>query len=219
VQRAARRSPPIRNPWKASRSTNPLRQRRRRKHSVSYFEAPALQFSCRCCRRTYGHVSIPCSRAHSLRSLMAKRSIRRLLWWRLSLSLALLLTGSLFVASAGRPWLFGVQREPRWAFAIGSGRLKLWWAQQAAFSLNDSWTSSWYRGLDGQTIRWDVSISPGTVRVVAIPLWPVVVAFAGVTAYSWLPTRRSAGPACSACGYDRAGLDDNHVCPECGSHV
>ena len=126
-----------------------------------------------------------------------------------------------WIASAGRPWLCGVQHEPRWATAIGSGRVKVWWARAGAFSPEDGWIASWYRGLDGAPIRWGCSASFGAVRVVAIPLWLPALLSLLATATAWRADakclRRAREGACPACGYDRAGLAAGAVCPECGS--
>lgn len=84
----------------------------------------------------------------------------------------------LLVQSQSNPWLIGVQHEPHWSWAVGSGRLKVWFAEPGTFSRKDSWTNSWYRGLDGQPIRWDVTLSRGStggVIVIALPLWTFAV--------------------------------------------
>lgn len=83
-------------------------------------------------------------------------------------------TIAVLVSSRSNPWLVGVQNEPHWAWAVGSGRLKLWLAEPGAFSREDPWTSSWYRGLDGQPLRWDFTLhrgSTGGIIVLALPLW------------------------------------------------
>lgn len=122
-----------------------------------------------------------------------------------------------WVASLGQPWCLGIQREPRWACAVGSGRVKLWWAKDGAFMTGDTWTSSWYRGLDGSAVRWGVDASFGVVRVVAIPLWPFfTVAASGAFV---LPRIGKKSGSCSSCGYDRNGLHDPVPCPECGMGV
>jgi hypothetical protein len=82
----------------------------------------------------------------------------------------------LLLLSGSTPWLIGVQNEPKWSWAVGSGRLKVWLAEPGWFSENDRWTSSWYRGLDGQPIRWDFTLhrgSTGGVLVIAVPLWAI----------------------------------------------
>jgi hypothetical protein len=112
-------------------------------------------------------------------------------------SLALLLSVgalALLLQSRSNPWLIGVQNEPHWSWAVGSGRLKLWLAEPGAFSSNQTWTSSWYRGLDGKPIRWGFTAhrgSTGGVIVIAVPLW----AFAGVGGFCgvfllWLGRKR-----------------------------
>ena len=78
-----------------------------------------------------------------------------------------------FLASISTPWLIGIQNEPHWSWAIGSGRLKVWVAEPGFFAPDETWTASWYRGLDGQPIRWDFTMhrgSTGGVVVIAIPL-------------------------------------------------
>ena len=98
----------------------------------------------------------------------------------LLLSLAIV-SSILFVASISNPWLTGVQCEPYYSWAIGSGRLKIWIAELGPYSSKISaellWTSSWYRGLDGQPIRWDFTFSNGStggIVVIAIPLWTII---------------------------------------------
>ncbi len=105
------------------------------------------------------------------------RRVRMLLWSFGTFSL-LLATAAivLLVQSRSTPWLIGVQNEPHWSWAVGSGRLKIWLAEPEVFSSNDSWTSSWYRGLDGQPIRWGFTVhrgSTGGVIVIAVPLWVI----------------------------------------------
>ena len=130
---------------------------------------------------------------------------------------------TLMILSRGDPWRFGQQHEPYWSWAIGSGRLKLWIAEPGVFTPTDSWTSSWYRGLDGSPIRWDFTMhrgSTGGVVVMAIPFWSValggITLGVGVFGYPTLRrTRRRRRGRCLKCGYDLAGTVDE-VCPECG---
>jgi hypothetical protein len=87
----------------------------------------------------------------------------------------------LLLLSRSDPWLIGAQYEPRWSWAIGSGRLKIWVAEPGVPQKSSRWTSSWYRGLDGRPIRWDLTLSRGTtgsVIVIAVPLWLVAAVFA-----------------------------------------
>ena len=84
----------------------------------------------------------------------------------------------LLLLSESTPWLIGVQNEPQWSWAVGSGRLKVWVAEPGWFSEKDRWTSSWYRGLDDQPIRWDFTLhrgSTGGVFVIAVPFWAIAV--------------------------------------------
>jgi hypothetical protein len=88
----------------------------------------------------------------------------------------------LFLMSRSTPWLVGRQHEPRWAWAVGSGRVKLWIAEPGVFPPDETWTASWYHGLDGQSIRWDFTlplIPPAGIFVAAFPLW-AVAAFLGI---------------------------------------
>src|SRR5690242_744871 len=80
----------------------------------------------------------------------------------------------LWVASMGYPWLFRLVREPRWALGIGSGRVKIFFAQPGAFAANEDWLPMFYGGLDGSAIRWGIDVRAEAVRVVALPLWPLV---------------------------------------------
>ncbi|MFO0918593.1 MAG: hypothetical protein U0872_09795 [Planctomycetaceae bacterium] len=92
----------------------------------------------------------------------------------IALCLLAIAASTLFLLSRSTPWLIGRANEPRWAWAIGSGRVKLWVAEPGAFQPQDTWTASWYHGLDGQPTRWDLTLpelSPGGVFVVALPLW------------------------------------------------
>ena len=81
-----------------------------------------------------------------------------------------------FLASISNPWLIGIQNEPHWSCAIGSGRLKVWVAELGFDKTFETWTASWYRGLDGRPIRWDFTFSRGStggIVVIAIPLWAI----------------------------------------------
>ena len=83
---------------------------------------------------------------------------------------------AVLLASISKPWLIGIQNEPHWSLAIGSGRLKAWVAEPGFFAPHETWAASWYRGLDGQPIRWDFTLHRGTtggVVVIAIPLWAI----------------------------------------------
>lgn len=81
---------------------------------------------------------------------------------------------ALLLLSRSNPWLVGVKNEPHWSWAIGSGRLKTWFAEPGVPQEYEWWTNSWYRGLDGQPIIWGFTLhrgSTGGVIVLAIPLW------------------------------------------------
>ncbi len=115
--------------------------------------------------------------------LTRKSSVTDLQWrsremlYRYLEALSSLMVGSavvLLLQSQSNPWLLGVQHEPYCSWAVGSGRLKVWLAEPGVFSRTDVWPNSWYRGLDGQPIRWDVTLSRGStggVIVIALPLW------------------------------------------------
>ena len=53
------------------------------------------------------------------------------------------------------------------------------------------------------------------------PLWPFMMPIAGTTVIAWrldtLARRRARLNLCPKCDYDRTGLADGAVCPECGS--
>ena len=51
----------------------------------------------------------------------------------------------------------------------------------------------------------------------AVPLWPTWVAIALATGLMlWLDRHGFGRGLCHGCGYDRAGLSEETVCPECG---
>ncbi|MHC4976270.1 MAG: hypothetical protein ACYTF7_06655 [Planctomycetota bacterium] len=78
----------------------------------------------------------------------------------------------LLVVSRGDPWFAGHNHEPNWAWAVGSGRLKIWVAGPD-YAL-DWWPNMYYRGLDGSPLRWDLQFVNNTTRGVyacAIPFW------------------------------------------------
>ena len=64
----------------------------------------------------------------------------------------------------------------------------------------------------------DVHSKPASVL---IPLWMLVLASLTMTMIAWVldarVRRRSRAGCCITCGYDRAGLAPDAVCPECGA--
>ncbi len=97
----------------------------------------------------------------------------------------------LLLQSRSDPWLVGVQNEPHWSWAVGSGRLKVLIAEPGVPQPYNQWTNSWYRGLDGRPLRWDLTLSRGStggIIVIAIPLWIVSSVFGLLGSYFlWLP--------------------------------
>ena len=120
--------------------------------------------------------------SHHWRPVVARHSNRdfhRLLFpTGIAFCLLAIAACTLFLLSRSTPHLTGRQHEPDWAWAVGSGRVKVWIAEPGAFAPHDTWTASWYRGLDGQPLRWDFTLpplSPGGVFVFAIPLWVIAI--------------------------------------------
>lgn len=68
----------------------------------------------------------------------------------------------------------------------------------------------WLARLDVRSNPWDVQV----------PIWSLVLPAALATAVAWrsdaIARRRFRAGACASCGYDRRGLADDAVCPECG---
>jgi hypothetical protein len=58
-------------------------------------------------------------------------------------------------------------------------------------------------------------------RFVAVPLWLVSGPLLLMTAIAWrldtLARRRAHAGSCPKCGYDRTGIGDDVICPECGT--
>jgi hypothetical protein len=54
---------------------------------------------------------------------------------------------------------------------------------------------------------------------IALPLWPFVAAAAIFAAIHWRRALRHPPGSCPACGYSRAGLAADAVCPECGANA
>ena len=78
--------------------------------------------------------------------------------------------------------------------------------------------SGYYSG----AYRWWYEIHWGPIyRKVHFPLWLPGMVAALLGAYAWekdaLATRRARIGFCPKCNYDRAGLGDGVVCPECGA--
>jgi hypothetical protein len=67
--------------------------------------------------------------------------------------------------------------------------------------------------------RWMPWSSNGTWREAVIPLWPLTVGCAATVCWLWLPraARRGRAGRCPTCAYDRCGLPEDAVCPECGA--
>ena len=59
------------------------------------------------------------------------------------------------------------------------------------------------------------------IRYVSVPLWLPALLSLLATAFAWRADlnhlRRTRAGLCPACGYDRAGLVAEAVCPECGA--
>jgi hypothetical protein len=129
---------------------------------------------------------------------------------------------ALMALSYGSKWRFGQRHEPRWSWAIGSGRFKLWFADSRYFGPKDWWPNMWYRGLDAASIRWDFSFEHNSevgMTICAIPLWSTALLGAAVAVKAGYPIirqrRRVRLGLCMSCGYDRRGAS-GLVCPECG---
>jgi hypothetical protein len=133
----------------------------------------------------------------SMRLLRTSLVFGGAVFWLLTLAAIALL-----LLSRSNPWLIGKQRQPYWAWAVGSGRIKLWVAEQPEFFAPENWwPNMYYRGLDGQAIRWDVTLERQVaVMVVALPLWLVGLACAAVgtsmIAFGTVGSHRSSRSEC-----------------------
>jgi hypothetical protein len=68
---------------------------------------------------------------------------------------------------------------------------------------------------------WFYKSPPATFWEFDVPLWFPALLCLLPTAYAWrveaVLRRRARASLCPACGYDRAGLPADAVCPECGT--
>jgi hypothetical protein len=68
----------------------------------------------------------------------------------------------------------------------------------------------------GRSFQWEGLTCDG-IAAISIPLLPVSGAMAAGAAWMFsVHRRRSRTPRCTACGYERGGLADEALCPECG---
>lgn len=137
-------------------------------------------------------------------------------------------------------------KTAKWAGAVGCVLLALvwigsyWWdvrwQSQARFRFEvcsggvvaRAWHSSdiprtgWKHSRSTGAFRWWIdSRSGSTHQWIFVPLWVLVVPAVISTAVVWrrdvVLRRRTRAGLCSACGYDRRGIDAASPCPECGA--
>lgn len=112
------------------------------------------------------------------------------------------------------PWSAGVGRRP----GISTPPVPLkdmpaydWW-------IFSEYGARWRWG-GGCSVPW---FTKPTYHTGAMPLWLPTLTLAVPVALMWrsdwlLVARRRRAGACTACGYDRRGLDRTAACPECGA--
>jgi len=69
-------------------------------------------------------------------------------------------------------------------------------------------------------LAWWFEIGGTRALRIWIPFWTITLPTIALTVFAWrrdaAARRRALHNHCPACGYDRAGLAANSVCPECG---
>lgn len=80
----------------------------------------------------------------------------------------------------------------------------------------------WDAGMPmGERLWWPAYSRTRGFGLLAVPLWMPPLAFGIIAAVGWRldvrASRRAKSGACVSCGYSRAGLKVEAVCPECGA--
>jgi len=103
-------------------------------------------------------------------------------------------------------------------FLLGSGAVA-WVSYPALRSLSDSWR--WIYDSPFPFVWWFSYVDNGGYYCLHIPLWAPLLFTLIVTGFAWradlIARRRAMLGKCTKCGYARAGLAPDAVCPECGS--
>ena len=118
-------------------------------------------------------------------------------------------------------WMINWCVSTRVEYGLAAGEFWVgWWAGDPGRFTPGAFHIGRYDGGGYHLQWWDWGRSVPPVHVYAIPLWVPLLPCAVVTAVAWrLDTRarrRARVGLCPHCGYDRAGLTTDAVCPECG---
>jgi hypothetical protein len=158
-----------------------------------------------------------------------RRRTRRTLKWTLSVGAVVFSLAWIASVCGWAQWLSYMTGEYR-AFFVGRGFVRAEWSHQRwpSYARNgwiphnprEGWTRGWYSAqqpLQGAWLWMPYGCAEGknVNGVVVLPLWcPVLVM--GVPA--WLAWRRDVRDRnwCYWCDYERRGLAEAAVCPECG---
>jgi hypothetical protein len=140
-------------------------------------------------------------------------------WWRRVRRVAYITcVASAMVWLASVIFYVAVPLGRQWNVSIARGSLNLmYWNYKTQLPRATSW---------GHAPRWP-DLLPKLLRlptgsqvfwtVAVVPLWPVPLAFAGLTWYAGKRIKRLRRDVCAKCGYDTRGLAAGAVCPECGA--
>jgi hypothetical protein len=146
---------------------------------------------------------------------MLKRRVRKTVKWSMSG-----LTVLLLVVWIGSGWWELVWLGPwDWSANVQGGRFFVMSPSSAAPS---GWLGLFYFGSHPFRFAWWFKQGlQGTGFYCFLPLWPAALLSLLATAAAWRADakyiRRVRVGLCAGCGYDRAGLKTDAVCPECGN--